>query len=113
MLAPRSRGKGSRRWPGRDGGRGKRKGLATWRKHAQHAATSIAELTQPLEQVVINGFYRDSADDFIYKFDQCMAQMGLQYYAECTGRRHRWSFTIWVPSDKAPDVREIIAGIKK
>ena len=123
MLSPRSRGKGSRRMPGREGGRRKAKAILpggksndedrlTWRKHAQHAVASLADLTEPFCPLVTSGFFGDSAADFIYKFDQCIAKWGLPYYAECTGRRHQWTFKVWVSSGNASDVNEIIARIR-
>lgn len=59
----------------------------------------------------MRGGFSDAQDDMIYKFDQCMAKRRLSYYAECTGWRHRWTFTIWVCAYDESVVREIITRI--
>ena len=41
-----------------------------------------------------------------------MAKLDLNYFAECIGRRHHWTFTVWVSADKVPRVNEIIAWIR-
>lgn len=111
MLAPRSRGKGGRRFPGRDGGYGKAKAVPPWRKRAQHCVASLAELPEATAQLVMRGSYGDALEDMIYKFDQCMAKMHLKYYGECSGWRHHWCLNIWVCADVEPAVREIITRI--
>src|SRR6266436_6614375 len=111
MLSPRSRGKGSRRMPGRDGGRRKSK-PAIWRKQAQHAVDSVDELKGPVHPLLIQGRYGDSAPDMIYRFDQDMAKIGLPYYAEFSGWRHGWTFRVWVLEDRASNVQEIISRIR-
>ena len=109
MLSPRSRGKGNRRCPGRDGGRGKQK-RAEWRKQAVHAVEefpkNVGELTQltcfwPLE--------RYSAAEWIYLFDQRIADTGIHYVPEFRGQ----VFSVRVRASDAAKVSAIIAQINK
>jgi len=115
MLSPRSRGKGSRRVPWRDGGRRKTKSVS-WRKQAQHALDSVDDFVGPVHLLMIHGYYGDSASDMIYRFDQAMAKIGVHYYAEFSGQRQalwRWTFKVWVLAAKVAEVQEIISRIKR
>lgn len=112
MLSPRSRGKGSRRPPGRGGGKRKRQPVQ-WRKRAGHALDDVAQLSGPLEAVQMHGWRGDSATELIYKFDQRMAEAGIRYFADCQGHRHCWTFTVWIPAEVAATVSSIVAQLKR
>ncbi len=112
MLSPRSRGKGGRRFPGRDGGRRKQKAIA-WRKSAAHAVDDPSELSGDL--IVLSylcPFRRDAAAS-IYAFDQRLAGTGIRYHAELHGSRFDPVFTICVPAACAAMVQALIARLEK
>lgn len=110
MLSPRSRGKGGRRFPGRDGGRGKRK-VPAWRKQAGHAVVELPQVGElvELDYSVPFGY---SAAEGIYLFDQRIARTGIHYEVALvsTGVHHR--FAIRVPVADAERVQTIIRQIR-
>jgi hypothetical protein len=112
MLSPRSRGKGSRRRPGRDGGRRKWK-VAEWRKQATHAVGAISELVGELTMVEYHCPFRRTAGECIYWFDQEAARIGLWYYAELPNYYWFPVFKLYVPVDRAEAVRGIIARLPR
>lgn len=108
MLSPRSRGKGSRRWPGRDGGRRKQKPVE-WRKQATHAVDDVADLGTELVVLDYSCPFGRSPAESIYLFDQEMARIGARYYAELRGSRRYPVFRFHVLTACADVVCEIIA----
>ena len=81
----RSRGKGNRRFPGRDGG-ARRGRLAEWVKRAQHVV-SADELGDDIAEVDLRSTERP--EQAIYRFDQIAASEGWQYAAELTSSSYR------------------------
>ena len=101
----RSRGKGSRRRPWRDGGR--KKGLRPdWRKNARHSTDSQADLTPPTETLSLPEFVLRNPVKSIYIFDQEMAAAGIAYHVEHHGSFR--GFTVAVAEAAAGRVREIL-----
>lgn len=112
MLSPRSRGKGSRRVPWRDGGRGKQK-AAEWRKQATHAVDELTALSGEVVSLTYSPPFGRSAADAIYLFDQEIAHTGIRYHAELQGSRLSPLFTIRVLSDEAARATALIARLQK
>ena len=112
MLSPRSRGKGGRRFPGRDGGRRKQKAVE-WRKQAKHSVDELSTFTE--ESVAMNYFCPSgqSPAEAIYRFDQEIARTGIRYYAELHGSRFWHFFTLHVPAHSATTVESILARVQK
>src|SRR5262249_13008801 len=112
MFSPRSRGKGSRRVPWRDGGKGKRK-VAAWRKQAVHSVDDLAELPGELVALRYVCPADHTAAESIYLFDQRIAHTGIRYHAELHGTRHWPVFTIRVSADQGDRVSVILAQMGK
>src|SRR5207245_11648426 len=112
MLSPRSRGKGSRRFPGRDGSRRKQR-IAQWRKQAVHAVDRADELHAPLVPLTYTCPCGKSPAEVIYLFDQSMARIGIRYQAELYGSRFFPVFIIHVPIDSARTVTDVITKVEK
>src|SRR4051794_10137688 len=112
MLSPRSRGKGKRRFPGRDGGRRKQKPVA-WRKRATHAVDDRSELPGQLVELSYVCSFDQSAAQAIYSFDQALAHTGIRYHAELHGGRYWPVFTLRVPADSVATVRSIITRLQQ
>src|SRR5262245_53299185 len=110
MLSPRSRGKGGRRFPGRDGGRRKSKPVE-WRNRAPHSVKEPTEL--PGDLVVLTWYcpFGRSPAESIYLFDQGIARTGIRYHAELFGSRLQPGFIIRVPAEGEATARAIIARI--
>ena len=108
MLSPRSRGKGGRRVPGRDGGRGKRTKVK-WRHQAVHAVERFPEHVGEIVELTFPVPYGRSAGESIYLFDQRLAGTGIRYQVELRGT----NFVIRVPASCASKVNAIIAQIKE
>src|SRR5205814_6331606 len=104
------RGKGSRRVPWRDGGKGRRK-RAEWRKQAPHAVNDLSLLSQPVAELQYECPGGRSPAEGIYLFDQRIARSGIGYHAELHGSRFWPVFTIRVAADCAETVCAIIAEI--
>ncbi len=103
-----SRGKGSRRRPGRSGGARKRKPIE-WHKQATHAVDDARELGEPVVSLRYWGEWGQPPSVQIYKFDQKIAAIGIRYHARCLGRRA--GFEIQVLDEHAPKVRSLIAEL--
>ena len=102
------RGKGNRRFPGREGGARKRK-RPEWHKQAMHAVDDISELGEPLVSLSYRGEWGKPPSVKIHKFDQKIAKTGIRYHAEYLGR---WAgFTIQVVDEHAEKVRALIEEI--
>src|SRR5262245_3339791 len=112
MLSPRSRGKGSRRFPGRDGGRGKHK-VAQWRKQATHAVDDLSVLPGALAALTYWCRFGQSPAEAIYRFDQQIAGTGIRYHAELHGARTWHFFTVHVPAESAERVQAIISRVQR
>jgi hypothetical protein len=112
MLSPRSRGKGGRRAPGRDGGRGKRK-VVLWRKQALHAIEKFPRNSGELVGLTYFGPFGHSAAERIYLFDQRIAEIGVRYVAELCGSGKSSFFDLRVPAWSAERVSAIIVQIEK
>jgi len=112
MLSPRSRGKGSRRVPWRDGGRVKRK-RPTWRKQATHSVDEVPEAWDEVVELTYRPQSRRSPAEAIYLLDQEVAGMAIRYTAELGGTRCWPVFTIRVPASCAAAVGAIIARIER
>src|SRR5437868_7092072 len=100
MLSPRSRGKGSRSVPWRDGGKGKQKAPA-WRKRATHAVDELSELPDALMELSYPCPSGRSPAEGIYLFDRQIARTGIRYHAELLGSRFSPIFTIRIPVESA------------
>lgn len=112
MLSPRSRGKGSRRGPWREGGRGKQRPVS-WRKQAVHA---VAALPKEIGEIVELNLSRPSGlspAECIYLFDQRMSRFGIHYEAELHGRGYHSYFMIRAPARNEAEVRGAIAQIQQ
>ena len=103
------RGKGNRRFPGREGGARKRK-RPEWHKQAMHAVDDISELGEPLVSLNYRGEWGKPPSVKIHKFDQKIAKTGIRYHAEYLGR---WNggFIIRVLDKHAEKVQNIISEI--
>ena len=110
--SPRSRGKGSRRFPGRPDGARKKALLGAWQHRAKHLVGSLAELRAPVTPISYAGVFGENAEHNIYLFDQEMARRGVRYFAECAGARFP-RFTIYVPKELAPAVVAVAARLRK
>ena len=105
-MKEHSRGKGGRRAPGRDGGKG-RTVRAQWEKRAAHMLPSKDALKPVPVRVIFFGRLRDPSAS-IYLFDQEANKAGLQYYAELAGS----AFEIWVPKTHEWSAWDIVAKIE-
>ncbi len=105
-----SRGEGSRRWPGRPGGAGKRKRQAWEREHqAVHRVSSLDELPTPVVSFLYRKPRGKDAAESIYLFDQEAARSGIAYFAEYGCDASRWpAFSIWVSERDKNVVQQII-----
>src|SRR5262245_38783248 len=97
VRSPRSRGRGSRRWPGRPGGARKRKPVPAWQKRTQHRVRDVTAVPTPAVALPYRGEYRRDAAHNAYLLDQELGRLGVRYFAEYHGRRRRggW-FTVVV-----------------
>jgi hypothetical protein len=88
MLSPRSRGKGSRRPPGRDGGRGKRakQKRIEWRKRAIHAVDEFPKNSDDIVELIFSVPFERTPSEIIYLFDQRISTTGFRYQANCEDR---------------------------
>jgi len=112
--SPRSRGKGSRRFPGGLGGARKKARVGAWQHRAKHMVQSTAELRHPVARISYVGVFGESAEHNIYLFDQEMARLRVRYLAEYLGRRLRTTrFTIYVWEEQAAAVAAIAARLRK
>ena len=100
-----SKGKGSRRFPGRDGGR-RRGHPEDWSKQARHATQSTADLMPPLVTLRYQGEWLAPASKNIYRFDQLVAKIGAFYYPRYRNRLE--GFDITVAKSHEDDIRKII-----
>jgi hypothetical protein len=75
-----SKGKGSRRRPGRDGGRRSSKtGGDAWRKRISHAV-DLGELRKPTRpRLWFPSRFREPMADTAYRMDQAFAQASIHY----------------------------------
>jgi hypothetical protein len=74
-----SKGKGSRRLPGRDGGRGRsRPGTEAWKKRASHAVAEV-DLRHPTVKLGYSGKFREPLENAAYRLDQAFALNGIAY----------------------------------
>jgi hypothetical protein len=112
MLSPRSRGKGSRRVPWRDGGRRKQK-RSEWQKRAAHAVKELSELSGVLVVLPYRCPSGRTPAEAIYRIDQQIARTGIRYYAELHGTPHWPLFMIQVPAQDAARVRSLIEQVEK
>jgi hypothetical protein len=112
VLSPRSRGKGSRRFPGRDGGRRKQK-VVEWRKRAAHAVDALPPSAEGSVDLTYRCPFGRSAAESIYLFDQRIAHTGIRYRAELHGPRLHPVFIIRVPVTSSAAVGAIIIQIEK
>ena len=108
-FRPGSRGKGVRRFPGRDGGARKRK-QRDWVKQAHHATRSVQDLGAPLARLTYDGDWDKTPEENIYKLDQEVAKAGFQYFAEYLGRW--WGFEITVSKQHDATMRRIIGRVE-
>src|SRR5262249_24338261 len=94
MLSPRSRGKGGRRRPGRDGGRGKRskQGAMTWRKRAVHAIREFPKNCNEIVDLTFSVPFGRTPAESIYLFDQLIAATEIRYQVELRGSGYHCSF---------------------
>ena len=114
MLSPRSRGKGGRRFPGRDGGRGKQRLMAPWQKCANHAVDSFTDTQQEIATV---SFYLGSVTSeatIVYRFDQRAAREGFPYQFEVIPAGFKsFVFVVRVPALFKTIVEAIVAELKR
>ena len=108
-FRPGSRGKGIRRFPGRDGGAHKRK-QCDWAKQAHHATASVQDLTPPLATLVYEGDWDQPPEKNIYKLDQEVARLGLRYFAEYLGQW--WGFEITVSEEHEAAMLQAIRRVE-
>jgi hypothetical protein len=112
VLSPRSRGKGGRRFPGRDGGRRKRK-RPERRKQATHAVDELWQLSGQLVSLMYLCPASRTPAESIYLFDQRIARIGTHYLAELHGSRFWPFFLIRVPADCAVAVGAVIEELRR
>ena len=80
--SPLSRGKGSRRWPGRSGGLHKGRPVPDWERRCQHRTDDLSKLAGPFSTLSYRGPRRCRFVVRVYRFDQEMARLGVVYYAD-------------------------------
>jgi hypothetical protein len=102
-----SRGKGRRRFPGRDGGAGKKR-LPEWQKRAAHAAESVAAIPKPVTSIWYMGDHSKNSCERIYVLDQRLAKAGIRYFAAYGGR---WFFKITVANGNRARATSIIESL--
>jgi hypothetical protein len=106
-----SRGKGSRRWPGRSGGARKRK-VPEWASRAVHAVESLDDLPAAVVSFRYRKPWGKDAAESIYLFDQEAARAGIVYHAEYGTTPDRWpAFEIRVSEEHEDAVRQILARL--
>lgn len=110
-----SKGKGSRRFPGKDGGAGRKRAAAAWQKRATFMKQSLADLPAPHGIISFHGIWDKSSEESIYLLDQAMVEHGIDYFAEKAGERLKWwsRFKIIVNRSRFEDAREIISNLEK
>src|SRR5438034_801233 len=112
--SPRSRGKGSRRFPGRPGGARKKAPVGAWQHRTKHMVASKIELRQPVVPISYAGVCGEDAAHNIYLFDQEIARLAMRYFAEYKGCRLRSPrFTIYVAKEHAAAVGAVAARLRK
>jgi hypothetical protein len=79
VRSPRSRGKGGRRFPGREGGRRKRRPVGSWRHRCQHLVEDQSELSPPLVSLWYSGRWGEKLEHRAYVLDQEMAKAGVRW----------------------------------
>jgi hypothetical protein len=107
----RSQGKGNRRWPGRPGGARKRK-RQEWAKRATHMVESLEDLPQPTMTRSFSTIWGKTPAEVVYLLDQEMAKAAIPYFAEMSGGRRSYVFTIAVAQDAAANVQRIIDQLR-
>src|SRR3712207_6428728 len=111
MGSPRSRGKGGRRVPWRDGGRGK-SDRPEWRKQAMHISDHLPADGGEIVELSCRLAYGFHPGDWIYRFDQQMAKIGCLYSAKLNRIGNLHEFVIRVPEKIADSCRRIVARIE-
>lgn len=71
-----SRGRGNRRSPGREGGRGRRRSISVTAQ-ARHAVPSLEQLTAP---VSFHCVYPGQPEEFTYRLDQSLERVAVPYH---------------------------------
>jgi hypothetical protein len=113
VRSPRSRGKGNRRFPGREGGKRKRKAARPWERRCQHLVADVAELQQPVTTLWYGGPWGTELEHQAYVFDQEMARLEIRYFAVLAVRYRRYAWHLTVAESDAEQVAETIARLER
>lgn len=108
-----SKGKGNRRFPGRDGGRGKQNNAQSWQLRATHAVENLQSLGKETTEFRYRGAWDKNASERIYILDQEFARAGILYTAELDTTRWHPEFTIFVPTAMREKAATIINTLEE
>jgi hypothetical protein len=113
VRSPKSRGKGSRRFPGRPGGARKAKGIGAWQHRCQRLVSSPTELSQPVASLWYGGAWGHDLEHRAYVFDQQMGKLGVRYFATIRVCYRRQAMLVTVAQSQAARVAEAIARLER
>ncbi len=107
-----SKGKGSRRFPGRPGGARKNKPQA-WKSRATHALDDPSELGEDISELEYRGIWDKSPSERIYLLDQEFARSQIAYAAALTSIRWHPPFVIYVRRSDKDKAAEVIRQLEQ
>ena len=107
-----SKGRGSRRFPGRGGGIGKQKNAESWRSRTTHAVESPALLSEKAEQVNYQGRSKKDVSELAYLLDQAFARAGIPYAVEPVSAFWCPALTVFVPASLREKAAAIISQLE-
>ncbi|EMJ96590.1 hypothetical protein [Leptospira alstonii] len=103
----RSLGKGSRRFPGKDGG-ARKAHYVDLLTRATHMKSTKVEVQGPYSSIShLLGWFKNELAEAVYKIDQILARSKIDYYAEITGHY----MTIFVSRNSEAQVRRLLADL--
>ncbi len=112
VRSPNSRGKGNRQWPGRPGGRRKKR-RPKWRNRAQHALENPSALLNPAS-LNYSGVFAQTAAHNAYVLDQAFAANHIPYTIQYDGRRFNFDrFVVTVSTSDTDRAATIISSIQR
>ena len=107
-----SKGKGGRRFPGRDGG-GRKGKKESWESRSSHSIDRTALLGEKIVTLSYTGPWGKDASERIYLLDQAFADADIKYAVEVSSREWRLSFSIFVLDSCRLKAADIINKLEK
>src|SRR5512144_3128972 len=88
-MISRSRGKGSRRLPGRDGGARRRQKVRPWRDYVPSAVGLETELDQPSCAIRFR-IYEDALPNCLAGLDKELSDLGVPFHIKSLGLKRQF-----------------------